>query len=121
LLPDAFKGIKQIGVLGWGSQVHFVINLKCWIRITRLYLCTSTCIHRLGHLSVILKLLYYICVYMCIVWLNVCVGALIHVESQLINDFFYASVWTAYRLLTNNDTLFILGSCSSSEFKGFSC
>lgn len=21
LLPDAFKGIKQIGVIGWGSQV----------------------------------------------------------------------------------------------------
>lgn len=21
LLPEAFKGIKQIGVLGWGSQV----------------------------------------------------------------------------------------------------
>ena len=121
MLPDAFKGIKQIGVLGWGSQVHFVINLKCWIRITRLYLCTSTCIHRLGYLSVILKLLYYICVYMSIVWLNVCVVALIHVESQLINDFLYASVWTAYRLLTNNDTLFILGSCSSSEFNGFSC
>lgn len=23
LLPDAFKGIKQIGVIGWGSQVLF--------------------------------------------------------------------------------------------------
>lgn len=23
LLPDAFKGIKQIGVIGWGSQVTF--------------------------------------------------------------------------------------------------
>lgn len=23
LLPDAFKGIKQIGVIGWGSQVIF--------------------------------------------------------------------------------------------------
>lgn len=22
LLPDAFKGIKQIGVIGWGSQVN---------------------------------------------------------------------------------------------------
>lgn len=22
LLPDAFKGIKQIGVIGWGSQVY---------------------------------------------------------------------------------------------------
>ena len=24
LLPDAFKGIKQIGVIGWGSQVNKV-------------------------------------------------------------------------------------------------
>ena len=22
LLPEAFKGIKQIGVIGWGSQVN---------------------------------------------------------------------------------------------------
>lgn len=32
LLPDAFKGIKQIGVLGWGSQVFslfFVFFLSC--------------------------------------------------------------------------------------------
>lgn len=26
LLPDAFKGIKQIGVIGWGSQVY-----SCWL------------------------------------------------------------------------------------------
>lgn len=27
-LPDAFKGIKQIGVIGWGSQVsYFVLSL----------------------------------------------------------------------------------------------
>jgi len=24
LLPEAFKGIKQIGVIGWGSQVGWV-------------------------------------------------------------------------------------------------
>ncbi|KAG2722791.1 hypothetical protein I3760_02G142100 [Carya illinoinensis] len=24
LLPDAFKGIKQIGVIGWGSQIVYV-------------------------------------------------------------------------------------------------
>jgi hypothetical protein len=24
LLPDAFKGIKQIGVIGWGSQVNIL-------------------------------------------------------------------------------------------------
>ena len=27
LLPDAFKGIKQIGVIGWGSQV----NILCFL------------------------------------------------------------------------------------------
>jgi hypothetical protein len=26
LLPDAFKGIKQIGVIGWGSQVKRLAN-----------------------------------------------------------------------------------------------
>lgn len=27
LLPDAFKGVKQIGVIGWGSQVcHFIFS-----------------------------------------------------------------------------------------------
>lgn len=25
LLPDAFKGIKKIGVIGWGSQVYFLL------------------------------------------------------------------------------------------------
>ena len=24
MLPDAFKGIKQIGVIGWGSQVNIL-------------------------------------------------------------------------------------------------
>jgi ketol-acid reductoisomerase len=24
LLPEAFKGVKQIGVLGWGSQVKWM-------------------------------------------------------------------------------------------------
>lgn len=27
LLPDAFKGIKQIGVIGWGSQVNHCLEL----------------------------------------------------------------------------------------------
>ena len=36
LLPDAFKGIKQIGVIGWGSQVsvflnHFLLQYFCFI------------------------------------------------------------------------------------------
>lgn len=39
LLPDAFKGIKQIGVIGWGSQVVYILrthspvisNLKLWL------------------------------------------------------------------------------------------
>ena len=26
LLPDAFKGIKQIGVIGWGSQVFYYLE-----------------------------------------------------------------------------------------------
>lgn len=26
-LPDAFKGIKQIGVIGWGSQVVTFLSL----------------------------------------------------------------------------------------------
>lgn len=26
LLPDAFKGIKQIGVIGWGSQVYLSVD-----------------------------------------------------------------------------------------------
>lgn len=31
LLPDAFKGIKQIGVIGWGSQVSFPgLQLMCF-------------------------------------------------------------------------------------------
>lgn len=27
LLPEAFKGIKQIGVIGWGSQVYTYMYL----------------------------------------------------------------------------------------------
>lgn len=27
LLPEAFKGVKQIGVIGWGSQVHFIYHV----------------------------------------------------------------------------------------------
>lgn len=27
LLPEAFKGIKQIGVIGWGSQVYIYLYL----------------------------------------------------------------------------------------------
>ena len=33
LLPDSFKGIKQIGVIGWGSQVNELLSflfLNCW-------------------------------------------------------------------------------------------
>lgn len=30
LLPDAFKGIKQIGVIGWGSQVK-QINVNVYV------------------------------------------------------------------------------------------
>lgn len=26
-LPDAFKGIKQIGVIGWGSQVYIIYSV----------------------------------------------------------------------------------------------
>ncbi|PNX61739.1 ketol-acid reductoisomerase chloroplastic-like, partial [Trifolium pratense] len=26
LLPDAFKGIKQIGVIGWGSQKCYTVQ-----------------------------------------------------------------------------------------------
>lgn len=30
-LPDAFKGVKQIGVIGWGSQVlTFLVVLLVW-------------------------------------------------------------------------------------------
>lgn len=37
LLPEAFKGIKQIGVIGWGSQVGSLISddrlTECgWLR-----------------------------------------------------------------------------------------
>jgi ketol-acid reductoisomerase len=27
LLRDAFKGIKQIGVIGWGSQVDLLLSI----------------------------------------------------------------------------------------------
>ena len=48
LLPDAFKGIKQIGVIGWGSQVinysisYWIISLNaqhvfiCYVFILKL-------------------------------------------------------------------------------------
>lgn len=31
LLPEAFKGIKQIGVIGWGSQVDIPIFVPIYL------------------------------------------------------------------------------------------
>lgn len=31
LLPDAFKGVKQIGVIGWGSQVRLYLLIFHYI------------------------------------------------------------------------------------------
>lgn len=44
LLPDAFKGIKQIGVIGWGSQVNhsldsfYLIVEWCYLFVQVVYL-----------------------------------------------------------------------------------
>lgn len=46
-LPDAFKGVKQIGVIGWGSQVYifvlclvnmfmvWILLIDLWVRCLR--------------------------------------------------------------------------------------
>jgi hypothetical protein len=43
LLPEAFKGIKQIGVIGWGSQVkrlaNSVLSDGTVLVSTRVYFC----------------------------------------------------------------------------------
>lgn len=52
LLPEAFKGIKQIGVLGWGSQVFILFSCRFGSLI-------SACILQ--------SRLSYIC-YACSVW-----------------------------------------------------
>ena len=61
LLPEAFKGIKQIGVIGWGSQVNilsFFVNFSLRVICLKsevldlyklaLFVC-KTCTHHLCH------------------------------------------------------------------------
>lgn len=48
LLPEAFKGIKQIGVIGWGSQVYrFSFTLSVILFCFGLY-CYCICRGKIG-------------------------------------------------------------------------
>ena len=60
LLPEAFKGIKQIGVLGWGSQVFIFFSCRFGLLI-------GTCI-----LQSRLSYICYACsIWFCFKWMNV--------------------------------------------------
>lgn len=59
LLPDAFKGVKQIGVIGWGSQVLVFSILEKYLVIIETFDLCSHFIHPVCTCSIYYYLFNY--------------------------------------------------------------